>query len=162
MPYLILAVVLVITVVFISSHNELVVLRNRADEAFSELDVYFKTRHNIAKDAAKITMPFYEIESKEVLSLAVKAGKSADIKRLDNEEKLRLSLNRLFAVSQISELGKNEELSKLRSRLDSLELSLANSVKFYDSAAKAYNIKVESFPTSVVASLFNFERKIVF
>ncbi|MBQ8868473.1 MAG: LemA family protein [Oscillospiraceae bacterium] len=162
MPYLLLALVLVLSIVFISSHNELVLLRNRADEAFSQLDVYLKTRSTLAVDAAKLAKPFFEKESSDVLAFANAKDKSVDLNRLDREESLRLALGKLFIACEGSELKENAEFCALSERLESLDLSLKEAVRFYDSAARAYNIKVESFPASLVASLCKFERKPVF
>jgi len=162
MPYLVLAVVLVLSIAFISLHNELVILRNRADEAFSQLDVYLKTRITIARDAATLAAPYLESESSDVLSFANQKAKNVDMERLDMEEGLRLALGRLFAAAEACELKENAEFSAVRERLESIEGSLSSAVKFYDSAARAYNIRIESFPASLVASLCKFERKPVF
>ncbi len=162
MPYLFLALVLVLSIVFISSHNELVLLRNRADEAFSQLDVYLKTRSTLARDAAALAKPFLEKESTDVLAFANPKAKNVDLKRLDKEESLRLALGRLFIAAESCELKNSAEFCTVKERLESLEVSLGNAIKFYDSAARAYNIKVESFPASLVASLCKFERKPVF
>ena len=162
MPYLLLALVLILSIAFISSHNELVILRNRADEAFSQLDVYLKTRSTLAVDAAKLAKPFFEKESDDVLAFANVKDKSVDLNRLDREESLRLALGRLFIAAEGSEIRDSAEFCVLCERLKSLDFSLKEAVRFYDSAARAYNIKVESFPASLVASLCKFERKPVF
>ncbi len=162
MPYLLLALVLILSIAFISSHNELVILRNRADEAFSQLDVYLKTRSILALDAAKLAKPFFEKESDDVLAFANVKDKSVDLDRLDREESLRLALGRLFIAVEGSEIRDSAEFCVLFERLKSLDFSLKEAVRFYDSAARAYNIKVESFPASLVASLCRFERKPVF
>lgn len=162
MPYLFLAVVLVLAIAFISLHNELVLLRNRADEAFRQLDVYLKTRSTIAEDAAALAKPFLEKESADVSAFANSKAKNFDMKRLDREESLRLALGRLFIAAEGCELRENAEFAAVVERLESLAASLDSAVKFYDSAARAYNIKLESFPASLVASLCKFERKPVF
>lgn len=162
MPYLFLAFVLILSIAFISLHNELVLLRNRADEAFSQLDVYLKTRSTIARDAAALAKPVLENESADVTAFANPKAKNVDMKRLDKEESLRLALNRLFIAAEGCELKDNAEFCAARERLESLDVSLNSAVRFYDSAARAYNIKLESFPASLVASLCKFERKPVF
>ncbi len=162
MPYLILALVLVLSIAFISLHNELVILRNRADEAFSQLDIYLKTRSTIARDAAALAKSFLEAESADVLAFANPKAKNVDMERLDGEESLRLALGRLFIAAEGCELKENAEFCAIRDRLESIESSLSSAIKFYDGAARAYNIKLESFPASVVASLCKLERKPVF
>ena len=162
MPYLILAAVLVLSIVFVSLHNELVVLRNRADEAFSQLDIYLKTRSTIARDAATLAKGCLEAESADVLAFAKPNAKNVDMKRLNREENLRIALSKLFASAEGCELKDDAEFVAARERLESLEGSLASAIKFYDSAARAYNIRLDSFPASIVASLCKFERKPVF
>ncbi len=162
MPYLILALVLVLSIAFISLHNELVILRNRANEAFSQLDIYLKTRSTIARDAAALAMPFLEKESADVLAFANPRAKNVDMRRLDKEESLRLAIGRLLLAAESCEVRDSAEFKAVRDRLESIESSLLSAVRFYDSAARAYNIRIESFPASVVASLCKFERKPVF
>ncbi len=162
MPYLILALVLVLSIAFISLHNELVILRNRANEAFSQLDIYLKTRSTIARDAAVLAKPYLEGESADVLAFANPKAKNVDMKRLDREESLRLALGRLFIAVEGCELKDSAEFQAVRERLESIDVSLSGAIKFYDSAARAYNIRLESFPASLVASLCKFERKPVF
>ena len=162
MPYLVLALVLVLSIAFISLHNELVILRNRANDAFSQLDIYLKTRSTIARDAAVLAKPFLEKESEDVLAFANPKAKNVDMNRLDKEESLRLALLKLFASAEACELKENVEFCAARDRLQSLSVSLSGAVKFYDSAARVYNIRLESFPASLVASLCKFERKPVF
>ena len=162
MPYLVLALVLVLSIAFISLHNELVILRNRADEAFSQLDIYLKTRSTIARDAAEFAKPYLEGESADVLAFANPKAKNVDMNRLDKEESLRLALLKLFSAAEGCELKESAEFIALRERLESIDASLSGAVRLYDSAARAYNIRVESFPASVVASLCKFERKPVF
>ena len=91
------------------------------------------------------------------------AHSSTTAEKLQNENVLSGTLRSLFAVSEAyPDLKANSNFQELMGQLKKVEEDIANARKYYNAVVKKFNIKVQAFPTSIVASVFHYEKKPMF
>jgi LemA protein len=161
---LIIWIVAAVVVLFlIASYNKLVVLRNRARNGFSQIDVQLKRRADLIPNLVK-TVKGYAKHEKTVLenitkarSALLKADKTADKAKADNM--LSGALKSLFAVAEnYPQLKANENFLKLQEELSGTEDKVAYSRQFYNDTVMSLNNSIETFPTNMIANLFRFKK----
>lgn len=164
---IILAVVGILIVAFIFTYNGFIRLKNDVEEAFATMDVYLKKRFDLIPNLVE-TVKGYAAHEKEVLekvtlARAAVGNASTAEDRVNSENHLSSTLKTLFAVAEAyPELKANENFQNLMEQLKVVEGDIANSRKYYNAVVKRYNIKRESFPSNIIASIFHFERKPMF
>lgn len=164
MPFIILAVVLLVVVWGVSGYNGLVKLRNSVEEAFSTMDVYLKKRYDLIPNLVETVKGYSKHESEtleKVIAARNQAVNAQGIEeRIKSEGALAGALKNLFAVAEsYPDLKANTNFIDLQDSLKAVENDIANSRKYYNGTVKAYNTKTELFPTSIIAGIFRFERK---
>jgi len=165
--YIIFAVVAALILWVVFAYNSLVTLENRCEEAWSDIDVQLKRRHNLIPNLVE-TAKAYASHEKEVFqnvtearSRAVEAGDVKGQKQAENE--LTGALKSLFAVSEdYHKLQASENFLELQKELRDTEDKIQAARRFYNNNVKKLNIKTEKFPSNLIASLFGFEQKDLF
>lgn len=148
----------------IGVYNTLIRLRNNVDEAFSTMDVYMKKRYDLVPNYVE-TVKGYAKHEKETLekvisarNVAVNAGTAEEQVKADGE--LTATLRQLaVVVEQYPNLKADANFKELQSTLTALENDIASSRKYYNGTVKAYNVKREVFPSSIIANWKKFEKK---
>lgn len=164
---IIVAVIAVIAIWVISAYNGFIRLRNTVEEAFATMDVYLKKRYDLIPNLVE-TVKGYAAHEKTTLENVVKArNMAADAKTIEDkiqgENMLQGTLKSLFAIAEAyPDLKANQNFMDLQSQLQRIEDEIANSRKYYNAVVKEFNTKVESFPSNIVAGIFNFARKTMF
>lgn len=167
----ILLVVLAVAGIFlIGQYNGLVSSRNRYRNAFAQIDVQLKRRHDLIPNLVETVKGFMSHE-RETLEAVIQARNSAASARSGAspesaeavaalgaaEGSLGSSLGRLFALSEAyPELRSNQNMLQLQEELTSTENKVGFSRQAYNDSVTTYNTKRESFPTSFIANMFNF------
>ena len=157
----------VFPICLIASYNSFIKLRNNVEEAFSTMDVYMKKRYDLIPNFVE-TVKGYAKHEKETLEKVMEARYSAmnsstTEQKLENENVLQGALKSLFAVSEnYPDLKANQNFIELQNTLKELEAEIANSRKYYNGVVKIYNTKRESFPSNLIAGMFNFPKKPLF
>lgn len=161
---------------FIAQYNELVKLRNRYRNAFSQIDVQLKRRHDLIPNLVE-TAKAYMSHERETLEAVIQARNVAESARSsvspDNPaamEKLAKAegglgsvMGRLFALSEAyPDLKSNENMKQLSEELTSTENKVAYARQGYNDSVMHYNNKREAFPSSVVAGAFSFGPAVLF
>ena len=165
--YILICLVVIILIWFISAYNVLVRYRNMAREAFSTMDVYMKKRYDLIPNLVETVKGYAKHES-GTLEKVIKARNSAASAttvegRAESENALTGTLKSLFALAEAyPDLKANTNFVDLQKQLQSVEADIANSRKYYNAVVRDYNIKIESFPSSIVASMFAFRREQMF
>ena len=143
-------------------YNSLVSARNRADEAWAQIDVQLRRRHDLVPNLVETVRAYAEHERgvfEEVArarSEAVGASSVADHARAENH--LDRALRSLFAVSEgYPELRASENFLELQRELTSTEDRIAYSRQFYNASVQRYDTRRETFPTNLVAAAFRFD-----
>jgi LemA protein len=167
------AVGLLAVMVVVGMYNRLVTLRNRYKNAFSQIDVQLKRRYDLIPNLVEVAKGYIKHE-RETLEAVIKArnaayaagqqaarapGDAAAMTALGGAEgQLAGALGRLFAVAEAyPDLKANQNMLALQEELSSTENKIAFARQSYNDAVMFYNTQRELFPTSIIASMFNFQ-----
>ncbi|MEW9616349.1 LemA family protein [Shinella sp. S4-D37] len=158
-----LAIAAVVVLYAIVIYNSLVKARQVKEEAWSGIDVQLKRRADLIPNLIE-TVKGYAAHEKDTLekvvelrnrAQAVPAGDVAG--RAQAEGLLSQALGRIFALAEAyPDLKANQNFAELQETLETLENEIQMSRRYYNGAARDLNVKVESFPSNLVASLFKF------
>jgi LemA protein len=144
-------------------YNGLVSLKNRAKEAWSDIDVQLKRRYDLIPNLVE-TVKGYAAHEREVFENVTSArsramGATNPKEKAEAENALSGTLKTLFAVSEnYPQLRASENFQKLQDELTDTENKVQASRRFYNGNARDLNIKIESFPSNLIASMFNFKK----
>jgi len=158
-----LAILVVIGLIIGGMYNGLVQLKVRADSAWSDIDIQLKRRHDLIPNLVE-TVKGYATHEKETFenvaryrSAAMAATSTED--RAQAEGQLTQALRGLLAVAEAyPELKANEQFMSLQ-QLSDLEDALQNSRRYYNAVVRDLNTKIQSFPTNIIAGMFNFQQR---
>jgi LemA protein len=161
---ILLGIAVVVLVYGISLYNNLVRLKNAVAQAWANIDVLLKQRHDELPKLVEVCKQYKQFEQQTLQrviaarSQVQTAREGQDIAALGHAEgALRASLGGLFAVAEAyPELKANENFMELQNRITGLENGIADRREFYNDAVNINNIAVEQFPAALVATLFNF------
>lgn len=164
---IVLGLVVVVALFAISQYNGFVKMRNVVEEAFSTMDVYLKKRYDLIPNIVE-TVKGYASHEKETLQQVIEArnkavSASTPDAQLQAEGDLNKVMGRLFALTEsYPDLKANTNFMDLQNQLQTLETEIAQSRKYYNGTVRNYNTKVESFPSNIIAGIFNFVKKPLF
>ncbi len=162
---LILLIILAVMIVWIiSTYNGLITLKNRVDEAWSDIDVQLKRRYDLIPNLIN-TVKGYAAHEKEVFekvtearTRAMNAGTAGD--KAEAENALSGTLKTLFAVSEnYPDLKANQNFLELQRELTDTEDKIQASRRFYNGNARDFNIKIEVFPNNMIAGMLHFTKR---
>jgi len=162
----VLGVVLILLFVFVGIYNSLVRLRNQVKNAWSQIDVQLKRRHDLIPNLVETAKGYmkHERETLESITkarnLASQARETGDIgKTAQAEGELQQALSNFFVVVEsYPDLKANQNFLSLQEELTSTENKVAFSRQHYNDSAMALNNKTEMFPSNIVAGMFNFKQ----
>ena len=169
---LIIVIPLVLIFFVVGGYNSLVKLRNRYKNAFAQIDVQLKRRHDLIPNLVETAKGFMKHE-RETLEAVIQArnaaasarenaqghaGEAAAIQGLSQAESgLGSVLGRFFALSEsYPDLKSNQNMLQVQEELTSTESKVAFSRQSYNDAVMQYNNKIEMFPSNLIAGVFNF------
>ena len=162
---IILLIVLVLIAVFgISIYNGLVTLKNRVDEAWSDIDVQLKRRYDLIPNLIN-TVKGYASHEKELFEKVTEArtaamGAQTPAQKEQAENMLSGTLKSLFAVSEnYPDLKANQNFLELQRELTDTEDKIQASRRFYNGNVRDFNIKIETFPSNIIAGMLNFTKR---
>ena len=162
---IVIAVVVILVGFLIVSYNGLVRSRNQVENAWSQIDVQLKRRLDLIPNLVE-TVKGYAAHERETLEAVINARNTAlaapDTPPAQAEASNMLSgaLRQLFALSEsYPDLKANQNFLALQEELTATEGRVAYSRQFYNDSVLTYDNKLESFPTVVIAKMFNFESK---
>lgn len=165
--WIILAVVLVLVFWVIGVYNGLVKLRNRTDEAWSDIDVQLKRRHDLIPNLVSTVKGYAKHEEKtltkviEARNMAMSAQKAGNVAEAGKAENMLTgALKSIFALSEsYPDLKANQNFLELQRDLADTEDKIQASRRFYNGNVRDLNTKIQSFPANIVASMFNFDER---
>jgi LemA protein len=159
--WVILAIVIVAALWAIMTYNRLVSLRQRSRQAFSDIDVQLKQRHDLVPNLVE-TVKGYASHEKGTLEAVIKARNAAvsaqgPAAQAAAEGMLQGALRQIFALAEAyPDLKANQSFQQLQSELSDLENKIAASRRFFNNAAAEYNATRESFPAVLFAQSMGF------
>jgi LemA protein len=166
--FILLIVVAVLLVAYaISTYNRFVSLGNKVDEAYSTMDVYLKKRYDLIPNIVETVKGYAKHESQtleNVIAARNKALTSATpAEKAEAEKEFSGTLSRLLALTEAyPELKANTNFMELQGQLTNMEGEIANARKYYNGVVKTFNTMVESFPSNILAGIFNFNTQPLF
>lgn len=166
---LIIVALLVLLIVgfLIVTYNGLVKLKNRVEEAWSDITVQLKRRTDLIPNLVN-TVKGYASHEKEVFERVTEArsaimGAKSVEDAAKGENMLEGALKSLFAVAEAyPELKANENFVQLQQELVDTEDKIQASRRFYNGGVRDLNTKIQTFPVNIVAGMFGFESKAFF
>lgn len=168
MAVLIVVGILVLIVIWvISLYNGLVRLRNKRQNAFADIDVQLRQRHDLIPQLVE-TVKGYAGHEKELFIKVTEARTAAMAAttidgKIAAEQQLSSALQGLkVQVEAYPELKANQNFLQLQEELSDIENKLAASRRFFNGATTEYNNAVESFPGNMIAKNFGFQREVFF
>jgi LemA protein len=158
------AIVVVLLLWVVGAYNGLVRLRNQLENAWAQIDVQLKRRHDLIPNLVE-TVKGYAKHERETLEKVIQARNIAVNaktvgERAEAENVLTGALKSLFAVAEAyPDLKANQNFLRLQEELASTENKVAFSRQFYNDSVMTYNTRIEILPTNVIATMFNFGRR---
>jgi LemA protein len=157
-------IVVVIAILLILMYNSLVQLRVRADNAWADIDVQLKRRHDLIPNLVE-TVKGYAAHEKGTFeniakyrTMAMQATTPADKAAAENQ--LTGALRQLFAVAEAyPELKASQEFTQLQTQLSQTEDMIQNSRRYYNAVVRDLNTRLQSFPTNMLAGPLGFQQR---
>ncbi len=162
--WIVVAVVAVIVFWLIAIYNGLIKLKNRTNEAWSDIDVQLKRRYNLIPNLVE-TVKGYAQHERELFEKVTQArtaamGAQNTEEKVQTENMLTGALKSLFAVAEnYPDLKANQNFLELQKELSDTENKIQASRRFYNGNVRDFNIKIEKFPENLVANMLGFKKK---
>jgi LemA protein len=159
--WIILGVVAVLALWLMATYNGLVGLRQRCRQAFADIDVQLKQRHDLVPNLVE-TVKGYAKHEKETLENVIKwrnaaVGAQGPGAQAAAENQLSGAIRQLMVVAEAyPDLKANANFQQLQSELSDIENKIAASRRFFNNAASEYNTTRESFPAVLIANPMGF------
>lgn len=165
--YIILIAVVVFVAWLIGVYNSLVVKKNRAKEAWSDIEVQLKRRYDLIPNLIATVKGYAAHESqlfeKITQARAQAMGAQGMGEKAKAENALSNTLKSLFAVSEnYPDLKASQNFLELQRELRDTEDKVQAARRFYNTNVRDLNIKIESFPSNMVAGMFGFQKMELF
>ena len=164
---IILLVIVALGVMLIGTYNRLVGLRQRANQAFADIDVQLQQRHDLIPNLVE-TVKGYATHEKGTLE-AVTAARAAATgagtveQKVQAENALSGALRQLLAVAEAyPDLKANQNFLRLQDELADIENKLAAARRFFNSAVAEFNAAIQQFPAALIAGAAGFKERSFF
>ena len=160
---IVLAIVAIVVFYGIAVYNKLVRFKTLVEEAWSGINVQLKKRHDLIPNLME-TVKGYATHERETFESVTRARTSAiqaqDVKAQEvAENQLSGALMRLMAISErYPELKANQNFMQLQEQLGIIETDIEKSRRYYNGAVRQKNIAIDTFPSNMVANMFNFSK----
>jgi LemA protein len=165
--YIVIAAVAIFVLFIISVYNKLVKLRLRRENAFADIDVQLKQRHDLIPQLVNAVKGYMKHEE-GVLTKITQArsramGASGINDKIAAEQELTSALGGLqIQVEAYPDLKANQNFMQLQSEISDIENKLAAVRRFFNSATRELNTAVQTFPNNVFAGMFGFKSEPMF
>jgi LemA protein len=164
---IILGIVVLLILWAVSLYNRLVKLRNNREQAFADIDVQLKQRHDLIPQLVETVRGYMKHERgvlTEVTEARANAMKATTINdKIQAEAKLTTALEGLkVSVEAYPDLKASQNFLDLQNEISDVENKIAAARRFFNSATKELNVATEVFPSNIVATMFSFKREPMF
>jgi LemA protein len=164
----VIVVVLVLAAFLLAgTYNRLVGLRQRANQAFADIDVQLQQRHDLVPNLVE-TVKGYATHEKSTLEAVTNARAAATSagsveQKVQAENALTGALRQLFAVAEAyPDLKANQGFVRLQDELSDIENKLAAARRFFNNAVSEYNASIQQFPAALIAGATGFTERTFF
>jgi len=165
--YILIGIIIVLLIYIFVLYNSFVKLDNKANEAFSTMDVYLKKRWDLIPNIVEVVKGYSKHEKNTLEELVSLRNKTYD--NMTNNEKIKTNESISNDISKIMvlaesypELKASENFINLSKNLTKVEDEIANSRKYYNAVVRMFNNKVSMFPSNICAKIFGYKEKDMF
>jgi len=162
--YVLLGIIALVAVAGVMMYNRFITLENRTEEAWADIDVQLKRRHDLIPNLVDTVKQYMEHEQQtfeqvtEARSQAMQAGSPQE--QGQAEDMLSSALKSLFAVAEdYPDLKASENFKELQRELVDTEDKIQAARRFYNGNVRDLNTAVEAFPQNIIASMFEFSQR---
>lgn len=162
-----LGIVLLLGLMCIGMYNSLIKLRNNRENAFANIDVQLKQRHDIIPQLVA-TVKGYAQHEKELLTRVTEARAAAMQAtgindKIQAENQLSSALSGLrVSLEAYPDLKSNQNFLQLQNEISDIENKLAATRRYFNTATRELNNKVQTFPSNILAGMFGFHKEPMF
>jgi len=168
MLFLIFVILIVLIILWlIVTYNRLVKLRVLSEQAWSDVDVQLKRRHDLIPNLVE-TVKGYASHERTTLEDVVKLRNSAITatspeEKIEAENMLTKALRQLFALAEnYPDLKASANFQKLQEELARIEETISQARRYFNAVVRDYNTAISIFPNNLIASILGFSRKVFF
>lgn len=164
---IVIVVVVILAAWLVSMYNSLVKMRNNRENAFADIDVQLKQRHDLVPQLVE-TVKGYAAHEKDTLERVINARNGAiGAKTIDEKIVAENALSSAMSGLKITleaypDLKANQNFLQLQEEIADLENKLSSVRRYFNSATKEYNNAVETFPSNILAGMFGFRKEVMF
>jgi LemA protein len=162
--WIVLGIIAAVLLWIVGVYNSLVRLRNRTNEAWSDIDVQLKRRYDLIPNLIE-TVKGYAKQEQEVFTKVTEARANAmkaqtPHDKAQSENMLSDTLKSLFAVSEnYPDLKSSQNFLQLQGELADTENKIQAARRFYNTNVKDLNIRIQSFPANLIAGMFGYVKR---
>ncbi len=159
---IIIAVIALVLIWLVSMYNTLVSLKNRTDEAWSDIDVQLKRRYDLIPNLVE-TVKGYMSHERQTLEAVTNArtaamGATSVAEHAQAENMLSQALKSMFAVAeQYPDLKASQNFAKLQDEISDTENKIQAARRFYNANVRDLNTAIQNFPSNILAGMFSFK-----
>ena len=165
--WVVLGIIIVVIFAIIGMYNSLIRLKNRVEEAWSDIDVQLKRRYDLIPNLIETVKGYAKHEQEtlekvtEARTAAMAAQQSGDAKKqAEAENMLSSTLKSIFALSEnYPDLKANQNFLELQRELSDTENKIQASRRFYNGNVRDFNTKLQVFPTNMIANMLGFKER---
>ena len=162
-----LIIIVVLVMAIIAMYNELVSLRMKVDNAWSQIDIQLQRRFDLIPNFVETVKGYMKHESEtfeKIAALRTSWANASSIKdKAEIDNQMSGALKTVMAVSEsYPELKANTNFSELSEELRNTENKISFSRQFYNDSVTKYNTKIQLFPSNIIAGMFNFTARELF
>lgn len=161
---IIVAVILVIVAIYVVIYNGLVKARMYTQEAWSQIDVQLKRRTDLIPNLVNTVKGYAKHEKSTLAQVVALRNQLVDVPSGDHQQAMAVSdqltnsLKSIFALAEsYPDLKANQEFGKLMEELTNTENKIAYSRQLFNSSAASYNMKLQQFPSNLIANVHHFQ-----
>ena len=165
--WIVLGVIVVLVLWIIMIYNQLVAMRQRVGQAFADIDVQLKQRHDLIPNLVE-TVKGYAAHERGTLEEVVKARNAAmtaqgPAQQAAAENMLSGALRQLFALSEAyPDLKANQNFQQLQAEIADIENKIAAARRFFNNSVQEYNTGIQQFPAALFAATLGFSQRTFF
>jgi LemA protein len=159
--YFILTIIAIFILWIILIYNGLVHLRNQTQEAWSDIDVQLKRRHDLIPNLVATVKAYQSHEAQVMQNVTELRQQATQVDSIEDKAKaekaLNMGLGKLLAVAEnYPDLKASANFIELQQQLGNLEEQIQLASRYYNGCTRDYNTKIQSFPNNFIANNFHF------
>jgi LemA protein len=164
-PFIIVVVILILLIAFIIGiYNALIRLRNQVDNAWSQIDVQLKRRHDLIPNLVETAKGYMQHERQTFEAITQARSQAMGAKSVADASKAEGALGDalskfMLVVENYPDLKANQNFLALQEELTSTENKIAFSRQGYNDQVLFFNNKIQMFPSNIIAGSFNFTKR---